>query len=193
MSKKRFDGVDGKGCIPYTVFMLERGYIQVYTGNGKGKSTAAFGLSLRAAGAGLRVFICQFLKQGEYSEIKALGRFGDLIVIEQYGAPGFIVRGVRPEDREWAFRGMERVREVFRSGQYDIVVLEEFNPLISLGVVSLEEGLSLISLKPPSVELVITGRDAPKEIIASADLVTEMREVKHYYEMGVPARTGIEK
>jgi cob(I)alamin adenosyltransferase len=88
---------------------------------------------------------------------------------------------------------MERVREVFRSGQYDIVVLEEFNPLISLGVVSLGEGLSLISLKPPSVELVITGRDAPEEIIASADLVTEMREVKHYYEMGVPARTGIEK
>ncbi|HOV63205.1 MAG TPA: cob(I)yrinic acid a,c-diamide adenosyltransferase [Spirochaetia bacterium] len=173
--------------------MLDRGYIQVYTGNGKGKTTAAFGLSLRAAGAGLKVFICQFLKHGEYSELTAFERFSDLITVEQFGAQGFIIRGVRPEDRENGARGIARAHEVLSSGAYDVVVLDEFNLLLSLGVVSLSDGLALLEQKPSHVELILTGRNAPREIIEHADLVTEMVEVKHYYADGVPARRGIEK
>lgn len=170
-----------------------QGYVQVYTGNGKGKTTAALGLSVRAAGAGLRVFIGQFLKKGDYSEIKALARFSDLITVEQYGQGRFLRGEPDPEDIILSRQGISRIREVIASGRYQVVIVEEGNVAVTCGLISEEELASLILTKPPAVELVITGRGATDRIIELADLVTEMREVKHYYQNGVVARVGIEK
>jgi cob(I)alamin adenosyltransferase len=169
------------------------GYVQVYTGNGKGKTTAAIGLALRAAGAGLKVFIGQFLKAGETSEIKGLQRWSDRIAVEQFGRPGF-VRGVpAAEDIRAAQRGLDRIRAVLAEGRYHVVILEEANVAVSYGLLRCEDLLQLIRTKPREIELVITGRNAPPAIIDQADLVTEMREIKHYFQKGVPARIGIEK
>ena len=170
-----------------------KGYVQVYTGNGKGKTTAALGLALRAAGAGLNIFILQFIKKGVYSEIKALERFADRITLEQYGLGRFIKDKPHPSDLEIAQKGLERLKAVVASGAYDIVIIEEGNVAVSSGLISVEELLDVIEMKPESVELVITGRHAAPEIIERADLVTEMREIKHYYQKGVGARLGIEK
>ncbi len=172
---------------------MKRGYVQVYTGNGKGKTTAALGLSVRAAGAGLRVFIAQFMKMGDYSEIKALARFSDLISVEQYGVGKFVRGKPSPEDRAAARKGFDRVREIAMSGQYDVVVLEEGNMAVFFDLIPLEELLELVDAKPENLELVITGRSAHPRLLEKADLVTEMKEIKHYYEKGVPARVGIEK
>jgi cob(I)alamin adenosyltransferase len=170
-----------------------QGYVQVYTGNGKGKTTAALGLSIRAAGAGLKVFIGQFIKKGDYSEIKALMRFSDLITVEQFGQGRFINGKPDPEDRALCRHGLVRIREVIASGQYQIVILEEANVAVAYGLISESELADLIITKPTGLELVITGRDATDRIMALADLVTEMRAVKHYYEKGVASRIGIEK
>jgi cob(I)alamin adenosyltransferase len=170
------------------------GYTQVYTGNGKGKTTAAIGLCVRAAGAGLKVFIAQFIKLGDYSEIKALReRFSESITLEQFGVPGFIAGNPRPDHKRAADRGISRVRSILNSGKYDLVILEEINVAVSLGLVSVEKILELINEKPEHVELVLTGRGADKKVIEAADLVTEMAEIKHYYAKGVKARAGIEK
>jgi cob(I)alamin adenosyltransferase len=170
-----------------------QGYVQVYTGNGKGKTTAALGLSLRAAGAGLKVFIGQFIKKGDYSEIKALARFSDLITVEQFGQGRFIDGKPDPDDIALCRRGLVRMREVIASGNYPVVILEEANIAVKYGLFSESELAELILTKPAEVELVITGRDATDRIMALADLVTEMRAVKHYYEKGVASRVGIEK
>ncbi|MDC7224651.1 MAG: cob(I)yrinic acid a,c-diamide adenosyltransferase [Spirochaetales bacterium] len=173
--------------------MKEKGYIQVYTGNGKGKTTASLGLALRSAGAGYKVFIGQFLKTGDYSEIKALKRFDDLILIKQFGAPRFIKQKINEEDRLLAEKGIAELSTALESGEWDMVIAEELNVAVHLGVITLEDALYLISRKPENTELVITGRYAPQEILDRADLVTEMTEIKHYYKEGVAARTGIEK
>jgi cob(I)alamin adenosyltransferase len=173
--------------------MMEKGYIQVYTGNGKGKTTAALGLAVRAAGAGLRVYIAQFIKQGDYSEIKALERFSDLITIRQYGMGRFIKGEPRPEDVEKAREGLSAAAAAMQSGSYDVVILEEANVAVSCGLFPANELLSLMKEKPEGVELLITGRGADPRVIEAADLVTEMHEVKHYFTKGVAARTGIEK
>ncbi len=170
-----------------------KGYIQVYTGNGKGKTTAALGLALRAAGAGLKVFIGQFLKRGDYSEIKALRKFEGIIDIEQFGSGKFVFNHANPDERRFALKGLARINQLFESSAYDMIIMEELNLLLSLKLLSTEEALEIINRKPESVELVITGRDAPAEIINTADLVTEMKEIKHYYNAGISARTGIEK
>lgn len=170
-----------------------KGYIQVYTGNGKGKTTAALGLSIRAAGAGLRVFIVQFLKKGNYSEIKALERFSDLITIEQYGLGQFIKGKPSPEDIEAGKKGLERIKSIIDAGQHDIVIIEEGNVAIMCGLFSAQDLLDGIEKRPENMEIVITGRGATPEIIEKADLVTEMKEIKHYYNKGVKARVGIEK
>ena len=169
------------------------GYIQVYTGNGKGKTTAALGLALRAAGAGLKVFIAQFIKMGEYSEIKALKRFNDLITVEQFGSGRFIKGKPSASDIEAARKGLHRIKSVFRSGLHDLVIMEEVNVAVSLGLLSVDNILEVMVEKPNNVELVITGRGADSRIIEKADLVTEMKEVKHYFQKGVKARIGIEK
>jgi cob(I)alamin adenosyltransferase len=169
-----------------------KGYVQVYTGDGKGKTTAAIGLSIRAAGAGLRVFIAQFGKLGEYGEIKALKRFSDRITLEQFGLGRFIMDKPSPEDIQAAQKGLERAKTVMSSGEYDVVILEEANVAVKCELFSEQDLVEVIDAKPGSVELVITGRSATAGVIDKADLVTEMRAVKHYFEQGVKARRGIE-
>jgi len=169
----------------------ERGYVQVYTGDGKGKTTAAFGLALRAAGAGLRVFIAQFVKGMEYSELRALERFEE-IEVRRYGRDCFIQREPEQADIEAARAGLAEAREELLSGRWDLVILDEANIATYFELFAAEELLAVIEEKPEGVELVITGRRADPRVIEVADLVTEMREVKHYYERGVPARKGIE-
>lgn len=180
-----------------TVFTIEpgimKGYVQVYTGDGKGKTTAALGLSLRAAGAGLRVYICQFMKSGDFSEIKALKNFSDLITIEQFGTGRFVKGKPSSEEIEAGRRGLARLKEAVDSGGFDVVVAEEANVAVACGLFPVAMLCDIIDHKPEQVELVITGRDAPPEIIARADLVTEMKAVKHYFDKGVAARVGIEK
>jgi cob(I)alamin adenosyltransferase len=170
-----------------------RGYVQVYTGNGKGKTTAALGLALRAAGAGLKVFIGQFIKSGDYSEIKALERFPDLIRVEQFGLGRFVDGHPSPEDIKAAQKGLVRLRFVIAGGDYQVIILEEANVAAKFGLITVQDLLGLIVAKPPEVELVITGRHASTRIIDAADLVTEMKAIKHYYLEGVEARVGIEK
>lgn len=169
-----------------------KGYVQVYTGNGKGKTTASLGLSIRAAGAGLNVLIVQFMKQGGYSEIKALSAF-DNIQVEQYGAGKFVKGNPSKEERESCAKGYARLCDLLASGAYDLVVAEEANVAHMCGLFSEQDLLHLLKIRPDHVELVITGRGAPDALIAAADLVTEMREIKHYYQNGVTARVGIEK
>ena len=170
-----------------------KGYVQVYTGDGKGKTTAALGLALRAAGAGLKVFIAQFIKMGDYSEIKMLERFSDLIVVEQYGLGRFIKGKPSLEDIRTAGKGLEKIHALLLDAQYDVVIMEEANVAVMTGLFSAEDILRLITIKPDSVELIITGRGADPRILDKADLVTEMKCIKHYYEQGVQARIGIEK
>jgi len=172
---------------------LQKGYIQVYTGDGKGKTTAALGLALRASGHGMHTYIGQFMKGQHYGELAAL-RDHPLITIEQYGDVRCIRREEATSDHvAQAQRGLERAREAMLSGQYDIVVLDEVNVTIWFGLLAVEEVLAFLDQRPAHVEVILTGRRAPPEIIKRADLVTEMREVKHYYQQGVLAREGIER
>ncbi len=168
------------------------GYLQVYTGNGKGKTTAALGLAIRAAGAGLSVLFVQFIKGQRYSEIAALERFSDKITVMQYGRGCFIVQKPTAEDIEAATRGLEAIRESLKCGKYQLVILDEANIALYYKLFTVDELLSAIRERSPECEVVITGRYAPRELIDAADLVTEMREVKHYYTKGVKARPGIE-
>lgn len=170
-----------------------KGYVHVYTGDGKGKTTAAFGLALRAAGAGLKVFIAQFVKGQHYSELNSFARFSDLITLQQYGRGCFIRKTPEPEDIQAARKGFEAVKEVIASGEYNVVILDEANIATYYGLFSAKELLEMIDSKPEDVELVITGRYADERVIEKADLVTEMKNIKHYYDRGVQARKGIEK
>jgi cob(I)alamin adenosyltransferase len=169
-----------------------KGYVQVYTGNGKGKTTASLGLALRAAGAGLNVYIVQFLKKGDYSEIKALSRFEN-ITIEQYGLGKFVKGKPSDEDIAAGAKGYAKLVQILKEGKHDLVIAEEANVAVLCNLISEDQLLSLIDMKPASVELVITGRGATAKVIEKADLVTEMKEIKHYYKNGVKARIGIEK
>jgi cob(I)alamin adenosyltransferase len=172
-----------------------KGRIQVYTGNGKGKTTAALGLALRAAGHGMRTFIAQFLKGQPSGEIEALKRLEPLIRVEQFGRKGFILVGDGPDeaDLERARQGLRRVREVLDSGEFRVVVLDEVNTAVHLKLLTESEVLDVMARKPEGVELILTGRYAPEAFLERADLVTEMKSLKHYYDAGVSAREGIEK
>ena len=173
--------------------MLERGCTQVYTGNGKGKTTASLGLALRAVGRGLRVCVFQFIKGGgPYGEHLIAEKLAPLFTIIQTGRPGWVNTSDISEDRRVAQNALEQARSLLSSGEYDLVILDEINGAVGFGLVDVEQVLELIALKPDTVELVLTGRNAHERIIEAADLVTEMREIKHYYKAGVPARTGIE-
>nr|WP_275938153.1 cob(I)yrinic acid a,c-diamide adenosyltransferase [Oryzomonas sagensis] len=172
---------------------LERGCIQVYTGNGKGKTTAALGLALRAVGRGLKVCVFQFIKGGgPYGEHLIAGNLAPLFTIIQTGRPGWVNTKDITKDRQVAQEALERAKGILASGEYDLVVLDEINGAVGFGLVDVEQVLELIGLKPEKTELVLTGRNAHEKVIETADLVTEMREIKHYYKAGVPARTGIE-
>lgn len=168
------------------------GYVQVYTGDGKGKTTAALGLILRARGAGLRVYLGQFIKKGNFSEIKTLrDRFPE-VTVEQYGLGHFIRGKPSEKDKAAAAAGLTKLRRAVTSGDYDVVVADEANPAVSVGLFPVDELLALIEAKPAEVELVITGRGADPAVIDRADLVTEMRSLKHYMDKGVVARKGVE-
>lgn len=170
-----------------------KGYIHIYTGDGKGKTTAALGLAIRAAGAGLQVFLAQFIKGRQYSELNTLNRLSDQISVEQFGLPHFIIGKPSAPDIEAARYGLERVKSFMLSGRFDMIIIDEGNVAVTCGLISKQDILDLIAMKPENLELIITGRGALPEIIDKADLVTEMKAVKHYYENGVDARVGIEK
>ncbi len=171
---------------------MERGYIQVYTGDGKGKTTAALGLALRAAGAGLKVYIVQFLKKGGYSELRALERFSGEIRIEQFGTGRYIRGNPEPDDIAAAKAALDAVKDALAKSAYDLLIMDEINVACFFGLVSPEDLMEIIDKKPLGVELVFTGRNAPEQLVQRADLVTCMTAVKHYYEKGVLARKGIE-
>jgi cob(I)alamin adenosyltransferase len=172
---------------------LRNGYVQVYTGDGKGKTTAALGLALRASGHGMKTYIGQFMKGQDYGELAAL-REHPLITIEQYGDVRCIRREeVTADHLAQAERGLARAREAMDSGEYDIVVLDEASVAIWFGLLDVDDVLVFLDHAREGVEIIITGRRAPDVLLERADLVTEMRPVKHYYEQGVPARKGIER
>ncbi len=174
---------------------LRQGYIQVYTGNGKGKTTAALGLALRAVGQGLKVTMLQFMKGDiNIGEIKAVSALLPHFVITPAGAPDFIAKGKTTQaDREHAQQAMETAGRIAGEGSTDILILDEVNVAVHLGLVPEEWLLAFMRDKPPAMELVLTGRNAPPKVVALADLVTEMREIKHYFKQGIKARRGIEK
>lgn len=171
------------------------GYLQVYTGNGKGKTTAALGLAFRAAGRGFKTYVAQFLKAQPTGEIEAAKKLAPFIRIEQFGREGFITvkDGPNDEDLERARTGLARAKQAMLSGEYNIVILDEVNTAVHFNVLPEAEVLAVLELRPAGVELVLTGRFAAESFIARADLVTEMREIKHYIAKGVKAREGIEK
>lgn len=172
---------------------LSAGYVHVYTGDGKGKTTAAIGLAIRAAGAGLKVLFAQFIKGGVYSEIAALRALAGNITVRQYGRGRFIKGEPCQEDIDAAKRGLTEVKQALSDGSYDVVVLDEANIAIQFNLFGVEKLVELIACKPPNVELVVTGRYAHPFLLDCADVVTEMKEVKHYYQKGITARVGIEK
>jgi len=191
-----------------------QGYIQVYTGNGKGKTTAAIGLAIRALGAGKRILFLQFMKSKVYSEHAVLTNLSDNLTVETTGKPFFIVKeGMLSKDElaKWGDdvvvfppgkppadylalmkAGVARAKEAVASGAYDIVILDEINVALFFGLIPLPDVQDVLTSKLSMVEVVLTGRGAPPEIIDCADLVTEMKEIKHYYAKGIEARLGIE-
>lgn len=171
--------------------MLEKGYIQVYTGNGKGKTTAALGITLRTICAGNKAFFGQFMKGQDYSEKKAV-QFLPGLTMEQFGGSCFVNGKPTEKDISDAKAGLARMKEILSSGDYDLVVFDEINTSLFFQLVSVEEVMAILDLKPEKTEVILTGRYAPQEIMDRADLVTEMREIKHYYNAGVDARAGIE-
>ncbi len=171
---------------------LGRTFVHVYTGGGKGKSTAAFGLMVRAVGHGLRVCLIQFMKKGTYGEIATLSQLPG-VHIEQYGSGHWVRRGhPDPEDLELARQALESGRRAASSGEFDLVILDEVNVALVRGLIPKEEVFRLLEARSPTTELVLTGRGAPKALMERADLVTMMVGMKHPYHRGVDARAGIE-
>lgn len=171
---------------------MEKGFVHVYTGNGKGKSTAAVGLAVRALCAGMSVYVGQFVKSMKYNETKIEELFPKLKV-EQLGTGCFIFREPSQKDIDMAREGLEKCRKILASGEYDVVILDEINIALYFKLISVEEVIEAINNRKPNVEVVATGRYAPQELTDIADLVTEMKEIKHYYTQGVLSRNGIDK
>jgi cob(I)alamin adenosyltransferase len=171
---------------------LSEGFVQLYTGDGKGKTTAALGLVLRALGQGLRPAVLQFMKgDPTWGEIVTLTRLG--VPVQQCGLDHWVFKGeASEEDLAAAAEGFDRARALVESGEYDLVVLDELVTAVFFELVPVGRVLDLIATRPAAVELVITGRRAPDELVSAADLVTEMRPLKHYFDAGVQARPGIE-
>jgi cob(I)alamin adenosyltransferase len=172
---------------------LQQGLIQVYTGEGKGKTTCALGLAFRAVGQGFKVFMVQFLKTDDTGEIQAARRLAPDFVIQSFGTPGFpSLREPDPRTLETVRQAFDLARRVILAGEHDLVILDEINLSLAYDLVPLAEMLEVLRQRPRHVEVVLTGRAAPPELVDLADLVTEMRPVKHYFEAGVKARRGIE-
>jgi cob(I)alamin adenosyltransferase len=173
---------------------LDKGYIQIYTGKGKGKTTAAIGQAVRASGFGLRSYIVQFMKEFPYNEHKSLKYLSERITVEQFAGDEFVYKKEPPGKKEIdkAHRGLAAAKAKMLSGKYDLIILDEVCVSICFGLFSDEEILTFMKQKPENVELILTGRYCPDKLIDKADLVTEMKEIKHYYQEGIKARRGIE-
>ena len=171
---------------------MKQGYIHLYTGNGKGKTTAAFGLAVRALCAGKSVYIGQFVKSMKYNET-GLEKFFDHLKIEQLGRGCFLRDEPVREDVEMAERGLAKCREAIFSGKYDVVILDELTIALHFGLLRIAEVLEILQNKRMETEIVMTGRYAAPELVETADLVTEMKEIKHYYSQGVLSRNGIDR
>ena len=173
---------------------MEKGFVQVYTGNGKGKTTAALGIALRAVGHGLKVLIIQFMKGNiEYGELQSARKLHPYLTIKRMGRKTFVSKShPDPADIERAQEGFSLAKKAIENGEFDIVILDEINVAIDYGLIPVSDLLKLIDSRPKRVELILTGRNAKPEIIEKADLVTEMVDRKHYYDKGISARKGIE-
>jgi cob(I)alamin adenosyltransferase len=173
---------------------LSQGLIQVYTGDGKGKTTCALGLALRAVGQGFKVYMVQFMKGRETGEAKAAAdRLAPDMTLRYFGRPGLVnLRAPAPEDLARVREAWDLARQIIGAGEHDLVILDEINLALTFNLVPLAEALAVLRARPPWVEVVLTGRHAPPELVELADLVTEMRPLKHYYEAGVKSRRGIE-
>jgi len=173
---------------------MEHGLIQVYTGNGKGKTTAALGLALRAVGHGMKVLMVQFMKGDPSGELESSKRLSPHLTLKQIGRKTFISKSnPDPKDLQLAQEGFSLAKKAVQNKEYDIVILDEINVAIDYGLISVKDLLQLMDSKPETVELILTGRNAKREILERADLVTDMVDRKHYYDKGVPAREGIER
>jgi cob(I)alamin adenosyltransferase len=173
---------------------LEQSFIHIYTGNGKGKTTAAIGQAVRAAGFGLKTYIAQFMKEFPYNELNSLKHLNNWITIEQFCGDEFVYKKELPgyEELTKAKRGLQTAKEKMLNGEYDLIILDEAIVAIYFKLIQTKQLVEFIKQKPENVELILTGRYCPKELIEIADLVTEMKEVKHYYQKGVTSRRGIE-
>ena len=171
---------------------MEKGYIHIYTGPGKGKTTAALGLGLRAAGAGFKVHMIQFMKGRRYSELDALEKLQNF-TFSQHGRDEFVSKENPAQiDIDLAQEGFKHAKDIIKSGKYDLVILDELNVAVDYNLISLEDVIKLMKDKPEKLELVLTGRYAHPEISMLADVVTEMLEIKHPYQQGINARKGID-
>lgn len=173
---------------------LKKGLIQVYTGNGKGKTTAAIGQAVRAAGAGMKSYIIQFMKEYPYSELTSLKYLSEWITIDQKGGDDFVYKRELPseEEKTGARNALKKAEKLMLSGSFDIIILDEILVAVYFKLLTRDEIVKFIKQKPETVEIILTGRYAPEEVIELADLVTEMKEIKHYYSKGVTSRKGIE-
>jgi len=171
----------------------KKGYIHIYTGDGKGKTTAALGLAIRASGYGMKTYIGQFMKGQHYGELTALCDH-PCITIEQYGDIECVHREeITQKHIDQAQQGLKKARKAMHSHQYDIIILDEINVAVWFDLIKAEDVLELLNERPKNVEFILTGRRAPEAFIEMADLVSDVKEIKHYYTRGVKARNGIER
>lgn len=170
---------------------MTKGYLHIYTGNGKGKTTAALGLAIRAVCAGKKVFFGQFIKGMKYSEVSCM-EFVPNIKFEQFGKDCFIYDEPNEDDIERAKIGLEKINFILQEGKYDVVVLDELTIALYYKLFSTKDVIEIIQNRAPHIEVIITGRYAPDDLIEIADLVTEMKEIKHYYQTGIVSRQGID-
>jgi len=171
----------------------EKGLVMVLTGNGKGKTTSALGQAIRAIGHGFKVYMIQFMKGRKYGEIIAAEKYLPDFKVENFGLDSFVMKdNPAPVDIELAQKGLERARELIMSEGYDMIILDEINVALDFKLISLEDTLELINNKPPKLNLILTGRYAPQEIVEIADMVSDVQEVKHHYAAGIKDRAGIE-
>ena len=173
---------------------LSKGYIQIYTGNGKGKTTAAIGQAVRAAGFGLKTYFVQLMKDFNYNELKSLNLLKENITVEQFGNDSFVF-AKEPPSKHMIIKvkaGLSSAKQKMLSGKFDLIILDEVCVSIYFKLLTIDEVINFLKMKPENVEIILTGRYCPDKIIELADLVTEMKETKHYYNSGVEARKGIE-
>ncbi|GAA0085100.1 cob(I)yrinic acid a,c-diamide adenosyltransferase [Clostridium sp. MB05] len=175
---------------------LDKGLVQVYTGNGKGKTTAAIGQGMRAYGNGLKIYMLQFLKGGPTGELKTIDELGENFELFRFEKPRDFVWNLNEKEKEELKleikEGYKFILDTIRNNKCDVLIIDEIMGVLYNKFLTVEEVLYIIDNKPTNMELILTGRDIPEEILRKSDLVTEMKCIKHYFEKGVDARKGIE-